>query len=243
MSTYRGTADRPDKAKAIAAVIAVHIALALAILSGLKMSTAHQLADSLKTFHLRELPPPPPPPPLPPSERLRPARAKEEAGAPATTALPTPVVAPLPKVVLPAKPLVIAATAPSTGSGPTVGTATGGVGTGAGGSGNGPGGGGGYADYSRFTPARKLTKIPDREYRRIAASGIRRGSIAITILVTPDGTPSNCRVARSSGSGYVDSLMCQLTVEYVRFSPALDAQGRPIAQDVTWAPDWSPNRW
>ena len=35
MSSYRGTADRPDQAKAIAAVVAVHAALAFVILSGL----------------------------------------------------------------------------------------------------------------------------------------------------------------------------------------------------------------
>jgi hypothetical protein len=29
-------------------------------------------------------------------------------------------------------------------------------------------------------------------------------------------------------------------VQYVRFSPALDPSGRPIAQDVTWVPNWAP---
>jgi protein TonB len=58
--------------------------------------------------------------------------------------------------------------------------------------------------------------------------------------VNPDGSVSNCRVARSSGNAYADSLMCQLTIEYVRFSPALDPSGRPISQDVTWVPNWSP---
>ena len=33
MSNYRGTADRPDQAKAVAAVVAVHILLAVAILA------------------------------------------------------------------------------------------------------------------------------------------------------------------------------------------------------------------
>jgi hypothetical protein len=34
--------------------------------------------------------------------------------------------------------------------------------------------------------------------------------------------------------------MCQLTLEYVRFSPARDRSGRPVAQDVTWSPNWAP---
>jgi protein TonB len=37
MSSYRGTANRPDKAKAIAGVLLVHIALAAAILTGLNV--------------------------------------------------------------------------------------------------------------------------------------------------------------------------------------------------------------
>jgi protein TonB len=65
-----------------------------------------------------------------------------------------------------------------------------------------------------------------------------RGSVGVSIRVTPDGRATNCRIVRSSGSPVADSLMCQLTEEYVRFRPALDAQGRPIAQDVTWYPNW-----
>ena len=37
MSSYTGTADRPDRAKAIAAVVAVHAGLAAIILAGLNV--------------------------------------------------------------------------------------------------------------------------------------------------------------------------------------------------------------
>jgi protein TonB len=60
----------------------------------------------------------------------------------------------------------------------------------------------------------------------------------VTVRVNPDGSASNCRVARSSGSSAADSLMCQLTLAHVRFSPALDPSGRPIAEDVTFFPNW-----
>jgi protein TonB len=66
------------------------------------------------------------------------------------------------------------------------------------------------------------------------------GSVAISIRVNPDGSVSNCRVVRGSGSAAADALMCQLTQQYIRFSPARDPAGRPVAQDVTWAPNWSP---
>jgi protein TonB len=62
--------------------------------------------------------------------------------------------------------------------------------------------------------------------------------VGVTILVNTDGTVSNCRVARSSGNPYADGLMCQLTLRYIRFEPARDPNGRPVAQDVTFFPNW-----
>jgi protein TonB len=230
MSSYRGTADRPDQAKAIAGVVLVHVALAAIILSGLNVSMVRQLVEPLKTFNLMQ---PPPPPVEPPKPSPKPQAMKKPEGAAAKKAEPTPVVAPQPK--LPAPSPVPAAKVAGAGSATRSGGAVSGTGTGAGGLGSGAGGGG---DTTGFTPARKITKIPNREYRRLADSGMAAGSVAITIRVNPDGTVSNCRVVRSSGNATADSLMCQLTIEYVRFSPARDASGRAIAQDVTFAPNW-----
>ena len=232
MSSYRGTADRPDQAKAAVAVIAVHVALAFVILSGLHVSFVSEAVDRLKTFNLQQ---PPPPPPVPPPPKPQPkAQMEKPQGAPAKRAEPTPVVAPPPRIPAPSP--IPAAKVAGTGSASTSGAAAAGSGTGAGGYGNGTGGGG----SGGFTPARKLTKIPDREYRRFASSGISSGSVAISIRVDPDGSVSNCRIVRSSGSPYADSLMCQLTQQFVRFSPARDPSGRAIAQDVTWVPNWAP---
>jgi protein TonB len=189
-----------------------------------------QLVEPLKTFNLMQ---PPPPPVEPPKPSPKPQAMKKPEGAAAKKAEPTPVVAPQPK--LPAPSPVPAAKVAGAGSATRSGGAVSGTGTGAGGLGSGAGGGG---DTTGFTPARKITKIPNREYRRLADSGMAAGSVAITIRVNPDGTVSNCRVVRSSGNATADSLMCQLTIEYVRFSPARDASGRAIAQDVTFAPNW-----
>jgi len=230
MSSYRGTADRPDQAKAMAGVVLVHVALAAIILSGLNVSMVRQLVEPLKTFNLMQ---PPPPPVEPPKPSPKPQAMKKPEGAAAKKAEPTPVVAPQPK--LPAPSPVPAAKVAGAGSAARSGAAASGTGTGAGGLGSGAGGGG---DTTGFTPARKITKIPNREYRRLADSGMAAGSVAITIRVNPDGTVSNCRIVRSSGNATADSLMCQLTIEYVRFSPARDASGRAIAQDVTFAPNW-----
>ena len=232
MSSYLGTADRPDRAKAIAAVVAVHVALAFVIVTGLNVRMVAQAVEQLKTFNL-QTPPPPPPVPPPPKPQPKP-KMKQPEGAPAKKAEPTPVVAPPPRIPAPSP--IPAARVAGTGSASTSGAAASGSGTGAGGNGYGTGGGG----TGSFTPARKLTKIPNREYRRFASTGIPTGSVAISIRVNPDGSVSNCRIVRTSGSPYADSLMCQLTQEYVRFSPARDPSGRAIAEDVTWVPNWSP---
>ena len=230
MPSYRGTADRPDQAKAIAAVIAIHVALAFIILTGLNVDRVSQAVERLKTFNLQE--PPPPPPVQPPPKARAPAQEKA-AGAPAKKAEPSPIVAPPQRI--PAHSPLPAAKVAGSGSATSSGAGTSGTGTGAGGTGTGTGSGGGGG----FTPARKISKIPDREYRRFAATGIASGSVAIAVRVNADGSVSNCRVARSSGNSVADSLMCQLFVQYVRFDPARDPAGRAVAQDITWVPIWA----
>jgi protein TonB len=231
VSSYRGTAERPDQAKAIAAVIAVHVALAFIILFGLNVQTVRQAVERITTIDVRE-PPPPPPVQPPPKPATKPEAMKKAEGAPAKKAEPSPVVAPPPKIPRPS-PLPAAKVA-GTGSATNSGAAAAGSGTGAGGAGNGPGGG----DFSGYTPARRISRIPDREYRSLAATGIASGSVGVTVKVEPDGSVSNCRVARTSGDRSIDALMCQLTLRYIRFDPARDRAGRPVAQDVTFFPNW-----
>ncbi|NUR46191.1 MAG: TonB family protein [Sphingomonas sp.] len=231
MSSYRGTAEQPERAAAIAAVVAIHVVLAIIILSGLDVRNVRRAVESMTTIAIEE--PPPPPPIELPKPAPKPQPMKKPEGAAARKAEPTPVVAPQPKLPVPS-PLPaarVAGTGSSTQSGAAAGT-----GTGAGGSGTGMGGGG----SGGFTPAQKITKIPNNEYRRLVeVSGMDRGTVGVSIRVTPDGRASNCRVVRSSGNRYADALMCQLTEEYVRFRPALDPNGRAVAQDVTWYPNWS----
>jgi periplasmic protein TonB len=232
LSSYRGTADRPDKAKAIAAVAAVHVALAAVILSGLNVSMVRHAVDQLKVITISE-PPPPPPRQPPPKPAPKPQAMKKPEGAAAKKAEPSPVVAPEPRIPAPS-PLPAAKVA-GTGSATASGAAQSGSGTGAGGAGSGPGGGG---DFSGYTPARRITRIPNSEYRGLAATGILSGNVGVTVKVNTDGSVSNCRVARSSGDRGIDGLMCQLTLRYIRFEPARDRAGRPVAQDITFYPNW-----
>jgi protein TonB len=87
-----------------------------------------------------------------------------------------------------------------------------------------------------------LNKIPDREYRRISGGRIPRGSATIAFRVEPHGRMANCRVVRSSGDPYVDSIVCSAAMNHLRFSPARDPSGRPVAQDMSYTPTWRPNR-
>ena len=234
MSSYLGTANRPERAKAIVAVVAVHIALAFIILSGLNVRMVRQVVEHLTTINIKE--PPPPlqvrPPPAP-----KPEQAKKPAGAPAPKAKPTPVVAPQPKIPMPSP--IPAAKVAGTGSAASTGAGARGTGTGAGGAGNGPGGGG-YGDYSRFTPARLVGRIPNSEYRRISAGRIPQGSATISFRVNPNGRISGCRILRTSGDPFVDSTVCDAATRWLVFDPARDPSGRPVSQDITYSPSWRP---
>lgn len=230
---YR-SADNPDRLKALAAVLIVHAALAAALLSGLNVRSVATTIERLKTFDINPAPPPPPPP------SRTPERAKEKEGAAGKKAIPTPVVAPQPRIIVPYKPPVTASRVASTGSAATAGAASAGTGTGAGGSGTGLGGGG-SGDFSKFTPARMLNKIPDREYRRISDGRIPHGSATIAFRVNADGRMSKCRIVRSSGDAHVDAIVCEVATRHLRFSPARDPNGRAVAQDMSYTPTWRPN--
>jgi protein TonB len=212
------------------AALVVTGVLGFGVISGLNVEVVRGAVEHLRTFSI-ELPKPPPPEP----PRPRPKQARKAEGAPAAPKA-SPVVAPKPEVQLPAKQVIAAAVQAGTGASSSNGQGGMGTGTGAGGSGNGLGGGGGGG---RFTPAQKITKIPDSQYRMLVQiSGMDRGSVGISIRVTPEGRATNCRVIRSSGSPQADSLMCQLTEQYVRFRPALDPNGRPVGQQISWFPNW-----
>ncbi|HYI42755.1 MAG TPA: energy transducer TonB [Sphingomicrobium sp.] len=232
MSSYRGS-GRQDRVKAIAAVAIIHVALGAAIVTGLNVEIVRNTVERLRTFDIAIPKPPPPPPPPPPEEQPRDAKADE--GAPEEAPAPSPVVAPKP--ALPVESPLRAAEVAGTGSASAAGAGGRGTGTGRGGTGSGAGTGSGRG----FTPAQRISRVPNSEYRRfVELSGMRSGRVGLMVKVNTDGRPSNCRITRSSGNAAADSLMCQLTERYVRFRPAIDPQGRPVAQDIGWAPDWSP---
>ena len=230
MSSYLGTSDRPDQAKAIAAVVAVHVALGAIILTGLNARFVSHAIETLKTFNI-DVPPPPPPPPPP---TRKPQAVKKPEGAPAKKAEASPVVGPQPKLPIPSP--IPAAKIAGAGNSTTSGAGASGNGTGAGGSGNGPGGGG--IDYSKFTPARLIRNLTRGDYRAIAG-GMPAGRAMVSLRIENNGAVSNCRIVRSSGDTGVDAGLCPLITQRLRFSPALDDQGRPVPYSLQYVATWA----
>ena len=234
MASYTATA-REDRAKALAGVILVHVVLGAVILTGLNVHSVRQVVESLKTFDIKELPPPPPvPPPPPPTadrahEEERPARNKAE---------PTPGVAARFGFVAANVPPVVAAPVAGTGNAAQSGAATAGTGPGAGGSGSGRGGGG-SGDFSGYTPARLIRNLNRGDYRDLTGGRLPYGRAMLSLRLDTSGTPTECRVTRSSGDPYVDSGLCPLIYRRLRFRPALDADGHPIPYRLDYVANWS----
>lgn len=226
MASYTA-ADRHDRWKAIAGVVAVHVGLGAVIVAGLNVPMVSRAVEQLKTFDIRQPPPPPVPPPLVPNPR--PARKPERT--PAKKAEPTPVVGP----PSPARSPIPAAKVAGIGSAAASGAATAGNGTGASGSGV----GGGAPDYSRFTPARLVRNLTRSDYGSIAAGRLLSGRAMVSLRIEPSGGASNCRIVRSSGDSAVDGALCPLIEQRLRFRPALDDRGQPIPYQLQYVATWS----
>jgi protein TonB len=220
-------ADRNDRWKAILAVVAVHVLLALVIIGGLNVRLVKDAVERLQTF---DIAPPEQPPPVPPSHPHE--AAKKPEGAAAKKAEPSPVVAP--PTPLPVESPVPAAKVAGVGSASTSGAAASGNGTGAGGTGTGTGGG----DFSKFTPARLVRNLTRGDYRQLAAGRMPSGQAMVSLRIDANGVPGSCRITRSSGDSVVDAALCPLIVSRLRFRPALDDQGRPIPYQLQYVATW-----
>ena len=236
---YRSNLNSRDKGGAIAAVIAVHVGLLYALLH---MSGRIDLTDpqsALRVIDVNLVPPPPPAPPPPPQQKAEQQKPKEEeGGSPANIrSQATPVVAPKPRVEIPRPPPVAVTETPRQGAAPTqgaadargAGTGAGGTGTGTGtGSGSGPGGGGeGGAAY----PPRLITPVlRGRDFPRELLDYWPRGTtVFLRLRVDARGVVSECTLDRGTGVAAIDSSMCNLAHDRLRFRPALNRGGQAVA--------------
>ena len=235
---YRSDLQARDRGGAIAAVAAIHAALLFAFLNMSGRIDLPVPESVLQTIDIDALEPPPPPPPLPPQqqrERQRPE--EEEGGSPANIrSQATPVVAPRP-IVEPQRPNPIAVTeTPNQGAAPTQGAAdvrgpgTGGGGTGTGtgtGSGSGSGGGDGGAAY----PPRLVSPVlRGRDFgQELLGQWPRGAQVFLRLRVDNRGFVSECILDRGTGVRSIDSEICNLAHQRLRFRPALNRSGQPVA--------------
>jgi protein TonB len=89
------------------------------------------------------------------------------------------------------------------------------------------------------TPAQWVGGGPtDADNRR----GRYQGTVAVQIHVDPNGRVSNCAPVRGSGNAGLDALTCSLVRQRARFTPALDAEGRPVASEAYTTFVWGSRR-
>lgn len=222
--------NRKDRWKAVAAVLLVHVGLGAVILTGLNVDTVRRAVERMQTFNLDAPKPPPDPPPPPPKQQQQ-----DSAGAPAAPKA-SPVAAPEPEIELPANQEIVAAPVPGTGSSSSSGQ--GGVGSGSGAGGTGTGVGSGSGSGGGNTPARLVRNISRGDYRALTGGRMSAGRAGVAIRVNASGRVDSCRVEHSSGDAAIDSGLCPLLASRLRFEPARNAQGQPIAFFTHYMATW-----
>ena len=233
---YRSNLDKKDKSGAIVAVVAIHAALLFAFLHIAGKISLGDTQSVLRVFDVNALKPPPPPPP--PQQKAQPQpKAKEGGSAPKNIkSEATPVVAPKPKI--PAPPTIAATETPRPGVEPTQGASNvRGPGTGAGGAGNGSGSGaggtgpGGGGDNGVAEPPRLVSPVLlGRDFpRELLDQWPRHATVFLRLRVDTRGYISECAVDRGTGVQAIDSTMCNLAHDRLRFRPALNRSGQAVA--------------
>jgi protein TonB len=65
-----------------------------------------------------------------------------------------------------------------------------------------------------------------------------QGRVAARLTVGTDGRVTDCVVTSSSGNNVLDETTCNIARRRVRFRPALDQNGNPIASTYPLAVRW-----
>ena len=233
---YRTDINTRDRSGAIAAVVAIHAALLFAFLHMAGKIDLSDTQQALRVFQLSNEQPPPPP--LQQSQQPKP-KEKEGGSAPKNIkSEATPVVAPKPKIETPPVQKIAAAETPRTGTAPTqgasnvLGPGTGaggpGNGTGSGSGGNGPGGGGdnGVAEPPHLvTPVLRGRDFPPDLFSQWPGGA----TVFLRLRVDARGYVSECAIDRGTGVTAIDSTICNLAHERLRFRPAFNRMGQPVA--------------
>jgi len=234
---YRTDVNARDKGGAIIAVLAVHAVLLVALLN---LSGTIDLAGPQGALSVIDLSNPPPPPPPQVQQRQQP-KPKEKEGGSAPKNIrseATPVVAPKPRIETPPVQKIVASNTPRQGTAPTQGasevrgpgTGAGGTGsgTGSGSGGSGPGGGGdnGVVEPPHLaTPVLSGRDIP----RDLLDRWPGRATVFMRLRIDARGYVEECTVDRGTGVPAIDTSLCNIAHARLRYRPALNRSGQPVA--------------
>ncbi|NNK46428.1 MAG: TonB family protein [Altererythrobacter sp.] len=154
-------------------------------------------------------------------------------GDPGKDAVPQPVSAPTPRIP-PAKPRDLPQAA-STGDANTAGATNDGDGTGASGEGDGTGSGdeGSGRGSTMASKPVLIRSITDASAFPIPPGGrkARIGeSVIVRLMVSAQGRVARCSIYRASPFPETDAAVCELAYDQIRFEPARDSNGDPVAE-------------
>jgi len=243
----RLTVEPGDRLKSVLAAGAIHALIGYALLRGLDVSIEPAVRDAQQLIEVTLTPPPPQVPAPSDTEDRTVAKPKDAEGAASPANLkdsPTELVVPPPKILLPLPPSIAVAPIGGQGTAAAAGAAVPGPGTGAGGIGTGLGSGlygrgtgGGVG--GRGVRARLIKGgIYPRDYPRRAFERGEQGTTYLRFVVQPNGRVRDCIVTRSSGHRDLDTATCPLLERRLRYRPARDAAGRPIAETIRGQQGW-----
>ena len=217
-------ADRDTSSSRLVAIFIVCIIVAgvgYAFVTGLAQDFTKKVAKDLNVFDVAPPPPPPPPedpPPPPPDANLPPppvvsppplVRTPTPPPPITTQSTPPPVYIPTPTAPPPSPP----APAPAPPAPPRVSQKAGLKGD--------PGR---YFGADAYPPA--------------AQRAGAQGRVVANLSVGTDGRVTNCSVTSSSGNSDLDETTCRIARRSVKFSPAKDDSGNPIATSYTLPVRW-----
>lgn len=66
----------------------------------------------------------------------------------------------------------------------------------------------------------------------------QQGRVVVKLWIDTDGKVASCTLAQSSGSPSLDRATCEIALKRVRYTPARDRKGQPIAASATLPVRW-----
>ena len=218
----------------IAAIVLIHLGIFYALIRGLAPNAVASVEREVVSAFTVTVSAPDEEPPTPEPE---PEPDEGAQGDPGKEAVPQPVTAPTPRRQLRQDRPVPRAS--STGTANTSGATDAGEGTGAAGTGTGTGagnGGGGQGGVAATKPILVAT-ITDSSSFPIPPGGreARIGkSVIVRLQVSPQGSVTGCSIYRASPFPDTDARVCELSYSQIRFDPARDTQGNPVASSFLY---------